>query len=56
MLLLSAEDGWCDTFPPRLEAAGTDIELCLCVAAREVGGETGPFLRPVVLPDDISWL
>ena len=56
VLLLSAEDGWGDTIRPRLEAAGADLGRCLCVAAREVDGETGPFLRPVVLPDDISWV
>ena len=56
VLLLSAEDGWGDTVRPRLEAAGADLERCLCVAAREVDGEHGPLLRPVVLPEDIAWL
>ncbi|MHB8293916.1 MAG: AAA family ATPase [Acidimicrobiales bacterium] len=56
VLLLSAEDGWGDTIRPRLEAAGADLERCVCVAAREVDGEHGPVLRPVVLPDDIGWI
>jgi len=56
VLLLSAEDGWGDTIRPRLEAAGADLERCICVAAREVDGERGPMLRPVVLPDDIAWI
>jgi hypothetical protein len=56
VLLLSAEDGWGDTIRPRLEAAGADLDLCLCVAAREVEAEYGPALRPVVLPQDIAWL
>jgi len=56
VLLLSAEDGWGDTIRPRLEAAGADLERCLCVANREVEGEHGPVLRPVVLPDDITWI
>jgi hypothetical protein len=56
VLLLSAEDGWGDTIRPRLEAAGADLERCLCVAARQVEGEHGPMLRPVVLPDDIAWI
>jgi hypothetical protein len=56
VLLLSAEDGWGDTIRPRLEAAGADLERCICVAAREVDGEQGPVLRPVVLPEDIGWI
>jgi len=56
VLLLSAEDGWGDTIRPRLEAAGADLERCICVAAREVDGEHGPMLRPVVLPEDIAWI
>jgi hypothetical protein len=56
VLLLSAEDGWGDTVRPRLEAAGADLERCLCVAARRVDGEGGPELRPVVLPEDIAWI
>ncbi len=56
VLLLSAEDGWGDTIRPRLEAAGADLDRCVCVAAREVDGEHGPILRPVVLPDDIGWV
>jgi len=56
VLLLSAEDGWGDTIRPRLEAAGADLERCICVAAREVDGEHGPILRPVVLPEDIAWI
>jgi hypothetical protein len=56
VLLLSAEDGWGDTIRPRLEAAGADLERCVCVAARQVEGEHGPILRPVVLPDDIAWI
>ena len=56
VLLLSAEDGWGDTIRPRLEAAGADLDRCICVAAREVDGEHGPILRPVVLPDDIAWI
>jgi len=56
VLLLSAEDGWGDTIRPRLEAAGADLERCLCVANREVEGEHGSILRPVVLPDDIGWI
>jgi len=56
VLLLSAEDGWGDTIRPRLEAAGADLERCVCVAAREVEGEHGPILRPVILPEDIAWI
>ena len=56
VLLLSAEDGWGDTIRPRLEAAGADLERCICVAARQVDGEHGRMLRPVVLPDDIAWI
>ena len=56
VLLLSAEDGWGDTIRPRLEAAGADLDRCICVAAREVDGEHGPVLRPVVLPEDIGWI
>jgi hypothetical protein len=56
VLLLSAEDGWGDTVRPRLEAAGADLERCLCVAAREVEAEHGSVFRPVVLPEDIAWL
>jgi len=56
VLLLSAEDGWGDTIRPRLEAAGADLDRCICVAAREVDGEHGPMLRPVVLPEDIAWI
>jgi hypothetical protein len=56
VLLLSAEDGWGDTVRPRLEAAGADLERCLCVAAREVEAEHGTLFRPVVLPEDITWL
>lgn len=56
VLLLSAEDGWGDTIRPRLEAAGADLDRCICVAAREVDGEHGPILRPVVLPEDIAWI
>jgi len=56
VLLLSAEDGWADTIRPRLEAAGADLDRCLCVAAREVEAEHGLELRPVVLPQDIAWL
>ncbi len=56
MLLLSAEGGWGDTIRPRLEAAGADLERCICVAAREVDGEQGTILRPVVLPEDIAWI
>lgn len=56
VLLLSAEDGWGDTIRPRLEAAGADLDRCICVAAREVDGEHGPILRPVVLPEDIAWV
>ena len=56
VLLLSAEDGWGDTIRPRLEAAGADLERCICVAARQVEGERGPILRPVVLPEDTAWI
>ena len=56
VLLLSAEDGWGDTIRPRLEAAGADLDRCICVAAREVDGEHGPILRPVVIPEDIGWI
>ena len=56
VLLLSAEDGWGDTIRPRLEAAGADLDRCICVAAREVDGEHGPVLRPVVLPEDVGWI
>jgi hypothetical protein len=56
VLLLSAEDGWGDTIRPRLEAAGADLDRCFCVAARQVDGEHGPMLRPVVLPEDIAWI
>src|ERR1700722_15320590 len=56
VLLLSAEDGWGDTIRPRLEAAGADLDRCICVAARSVDGEQGPLLRPVVIPEDIAWI
>ncbi len=56
VLLLSAEDGWGDTIRPRLEAAGADLDRCICVAARDVDGEHGPILRPVVIPEDIAWI
>jgi len=56
VLLLSAEDGWGDTIRPRLEAAGADLDRCICVAARQVDGEHGPILRPVVIPEDIGWI
>lgn len=56
VLLLSAEDGWGDTIRPRLEAAGADLDRCICVAARDVDGEYGPLRRPIVLPDDIAWI
>jgi hypothetical protein len=56
VLLLSAEDGWGDTIRPRLEAGGADLERCVCVAAREVDGEHGRVLRPVILPEDIAWI
>ena len=55
-LVLSVEDGWGDTIRPRLEAAGADPDRCICVAARQVEGEDGPMLRPVVLPDDTAWI
>lgn len=56
VLLLSAEDGSGDTVRPRLEAAGADLERCVCVAGRKVYADQGPVVRPVVLPDDIDWI